>query len=214
MSRTTEQLDYATPIVSASAGKWLVLLAAFLGWMFDGLEMGIFPQIARSALGKLLAGAADENTIKWWHQVIDACFLFGAALGGLVFGWLGDRIGRVRAMAMSILVYSGFTGLLYFVQSPQQIAMLRFTAAIGMGGEWALGVALVMEIWDEKHRPILAGLIGAAANVGIVIVGVIGALIPVGGNNWRGFAPIWGGTGVDWLSGCGFVRRSPNREAA
>ena len=67
--------------------KWLVLTAAFLGWMFDGLEMGIFPQIARSALGELLAKGASEFDIKWWHQVIDACFLFGAALGGLVFGW-------------------------------------------------------------------------------------------------------------------------------
>src|SRR5882757_785970 len=85
-------------------GKWLVLTAAFLGWMFDGLEMGIFPQIARSALGTLLAGAASEDTIKWWHQIIDACFLFGAAAGGLIFGWLGDRIGRVRAMSFSILV--------------------------------------------------------------------------------------------------------------
>src|SRR5437762_2560231 len=190
MSRTTEQLDYATPIVSASAGKWLVLLAAFLGWMFDGLEMGIFPQIARSALSKLLAGAADENTIKWWHQVIDACFLFGAALGGLVFGWLGDRIGRVKAMSFSILVYSGFTGLLYFVQSPVQIAVLRFIAAIGMGGEWALGVALVMEVWDAKYRPILAGLIGAASNVGFVMVGIIGAAIKVDQNNWKWVAVI------------------------
>src|SRR5436305_4105096 len=125
MTQTREQVDYATPLITGTSGKWLVLLAAFLGWMFDGLEMGIFPQIARSALGKLLA-TADENTIKSWHQIIDACFLFGAAAGGLIFGWLGDRIGRVRAMAFSILVYSAFTGLLYFVNSPSQIAMLRF----------------------------------------------------------------------------------------
>src|SRR5436190_6069095 len=181
-------LDYET--AQPSSAKWLVLLAAFLGWMFDGLEMGIFPQIARSALGKLLAGAADENTIKWWHQVIDASFLFGAAAGGLVFGWLGDRIGRVKAMAMSILVYSGFTGLLYFVQTPAQIAALRFTAAIGMGGEWALGVALVMEVWDTKHRPILAGLIGAASNVGFVMVGIVGAVFKIDQENWRFVAVI------------------------
>lgn len=174
---------------SASA-KWLVLAAAFLGWMFDGLEMGIFPQIARSALGKLLAGAANEDTIKWWHQVINASFLFGAAAGGLIFGWLGDRIGRVKAMSFSILVYSGFTGLLYFVNSPLQIAGLRFIAAIGMGGEWALGVALVMEVWDAKHRPLLAGMIGAAANVGFVTVGLIGYMIKVNENNWRIFALI------------------------
>ena len=182
-------LAYAPASPYSTRDKWLVLTAAFLGWMFDGLEMGIFPQIARSALNaEMLGGIADENAIKWWHQVIDACFLFGAALGGLVFGWMGDRIGRVKAMAFAILVYSGFTGLLYFVNSPGQIAALRFLAAIGMGGEWALGVALVMEVWDARYRPLMAGMIGAAANVGFVIVGLIGAVIKVDQNNWRIFA--------------------------
>src|SRR6185295_149662 len=125
---------------------------------------------------------------KWWHQVIDAGFLFGAAVGGLVFGWMGDRIGRVKAMAFAILAYSVFTGLLYFAQSPAQLAALRFIAAIGMGGEWALGVALVMEVWDARYRPLMAGLIGAAANVGFVLVGLIGATIQVNQNNWRIFA--------------------------
>jgi MFS family permease len=166
MSNTTETtlpadpaaprpLNYApvAPLYS-TRDKVLVLSAAFLGWMFDGLEMGIFPQIARSALNaEMLGQAATEDTIKWWHQVIDAGFLFGAAVGGLVFGWMGDRIGRVKAMAFAILVYSGFTGLLYLVTSPSQIAGLRFLAAIGMGGEWALGVALVMEVWDARYRP-------------------------------------------------------------
>ena len=189
---TTQQsepgvLPYANPPIDSQKGKWLVLLAAFLGWMFDGLEMGIFPQIARASLNQLVVGI-DENTIKWWHGIIDACFLFGAACGGLVFGWLGDRIGRVKAMAFAILVYSGFTGLLYFVNSPFQIATLRFIAALGMGGEWALGVALVMEVWDTKHRPILAGLIGAASNVGFVIVGLMGVIIKVNETNWKLFA--------------------------
>src|SRR5687768_1879368 len=185
---TKNELPLTRGSTYSSRDKWLVLTAAFRGWMFDGLEMGIFPQIARSALGELLAVGATEDDLKWWHQVIDACFLFGAAAGGLVFGWLGDRIGRVRAMAFAILVYSGFTGLLFFVNHPAQIAVLRFIAALGMGGEWALGVALVMEVWDAKHRPILAGLIGAAANVGFVIVGLMGALIKVNETNWKWFA--------------------------
>src|SRR5256885_6936499 len=83
----------------------LVLLAAFLGWMFDGLEMGIFPQISRPAMKQLLAGST-EHDLGWWNNFIAAMFLWGAALGGLVFGWLGDKIGRVRAMATSILIYS------------------------------------------------------------------------------------------------------------
>src|SRR5215218_10456571 len=180
-------LPLAPRATYSTRDMWLVLTAAFLGWMFDGLEMGIFPQIARSALGELLHGAATEDTIKWWHQVIDACFLFGAAAGGLVFGWLGDRIGRVRAMAFSILVYSGFTGLLYFVRSPGPIAALRFLAAIGMGGGRGLGVALVMEVGDARYRPLLAGMIGAAANVGVVLVGWIGRTIKVDEHNWRWF---------------------------
>src|SRR5687767_16038110 len=178
---------FRKPDIDSPTGRWLVLLAAFLGWMFDGLEMGIFPQIAKASLSQLVAGA-DQQTIKWWHGIIDAGFLFGAAAGGLVFGWLGDRIGRVRAMAFAILVYSGFTGLLFFVNHPAQIAVLRFIAALGMGGEWALGVALVMEVWDARYRPILAGLIGAAANVGFVIVGLMGALIKVDQTNWKWFA--------------------------
>src|SRR4051812_13360746 len=187
-------LERAEPSPFTGAGKWMVLLAAFLGWMFDGLEMGIFPQIARPALTQLLrrdlavqvlVPGQLENLIKSWDQFITAMFLFGAAFGGLVFGWLGDRIGRVKAMSASILVYSAFTGLLYFVQSPHQIAALRFIAAIGMGGEWALGVALVMEVWDAKYRPILAGLIGAASNVGFFLVGLVGAAIKIDESNWK-----------------------------
>ena len=170
----------------ASSAKWLVLLAAFLGWMFDGLEMGIFPQISRPALTELLKGTADfDRAMGWWNQFIAAMFLWGAATGGLVFGYLGDKIGRVKAMSISILIYSLFTGLLYFANSPHYIAGMRFVAAIGMGGEWALGVALVMEVWDAKYRPILAGLIGAASNVGFVMISALGATIKVDQTNWR-----------------------------
>src|SRR3954464_3733074 len=103
-------LEHATSAPIITAAKWLVLLAAFLGWMFDGLEMGIFPQIARPALTQLLrrdlavqvlVPGQLENLIKSWDQFITGMFLFGAAFGGLVFGWLGDRIGRVKAMSAS-----------------------------------------------------------------------------------------------------------------
>ena len=178
--------DSPTPAVASSYStrdKTLVLAAAFLGWMFDGLEMGIFPQISRPAMTELLHGSTAQ--LGWWNNFIAAMFLWGAALGGLLFGWLGDRIGRVKAMAMSILIYSGFTGLLYFAGSPHYIAGMRFIAAIGMGGEWALGVALVMEVWDAKYRPILAGLIGAASNVGFVLISALGWSIHIDQSNWR-----------------------------
>lgn len=163
------------------------LIAAFLGWMFDGLEMGIFPLVARPALQEFqtVAGAANEQFVQYWMGVITATFLLGAAAGGLVFGWLGDRIGRVRAMTLSVLVYSIFTGLKYFARNPYDLAFLRFISALGMGGEWSLGVALVMEAWPEGKRPLMAGLIGASSNVGFALVAVIGIFFEVTVHSWR-----------------------------
>jgi MFS family permease len=164
--------------------QWLVLTAAFLGWMFDGLEMGMFPVVARPALQSLLSTTGDQEVGRWMSY-ITAAFLLGAASGGLVFGWLGDRIGRVRAMAASILVYSLFTGVCALVNHPWQLAVFRFLAALGMGGEWSLGVALVMEYWPEKHRPLMAGVIGAAANVGYASIGALAWVVPVRVDSWR-----------------------------
>jgi MFS family permease len=151
----------------------MVLLAALLGWMFDGFEMGLFPMIGSPALQDLLRVPANSVEVSQWFSVIIAVFLVGAATGGVFFGWMGDRIGRVRAMAFSILTYALFTGLCGFAAAPWQVAVLRFLASVGMGGEWSLGVALVNEIWPERSRAWLAGLIGAAANLGFLSVGVL-----------------------------------------
>jgi len=239
---------------TSKTGQWMVLAAAFLGWMFDGMEMGIFPIAARPAIldmlkltekneatlttltlkdGKTIEavsiiGSSDlaifttasekktvaagdvssrietkvlpenlpdaaraavkksrDGVVGTWMGWITALFLFGAAAGGLIFGWLGDKFGRVRAMTISVLVYSLFTGAGYFAQEPWHLGFFRFIAALGMGGEWSLGVALIMECWPEKHRPILAGLIGAAANVGFALVGIMTIIRPVKVDDWR-----------------------------
>src|SRR5439155_14637803 len=154
-------------------GKYLALTAALLGWMFDGLEMGLFPLVARPAISDLMS-TTDDKAVGRWFAVATACFLVGAATGGVLFGWLGDRIGRVRAMTLSVLTYAVFSGLCGIARSSEQIAALRFLSALGMGGEWSLGVALVMEIWPDQSRGVLAGLIGAAANVGYLAIGVLG----------------------------------------
>jgi MFS family permease len=172
-------------------GKWLALAAALLGWMFDGLEQGLFPLVARPALHDLLS-KSEEGDIGLWFAVATASFLVGAATGGVLFGWLGDRIGRVRAMTLSVLTYAVFSGLCGFANEAWQIAILRFCSALGMGGEWSLGVALVMEIWPEKSRALLAGLIGAAANVGFLLIALAGL----------GLTSILGGI-KDWLLSTG-----------
>lgn len=165
----------------------MVLLAAFLGWMFDGMEMGIFPLVARPALQQmqLLSAALDESFVQRWMGIVTALFLLGAACGGVVFGWLGDRFGRVKALTWSILAYSLFTGFCYFAAHPWQLGLFRFMAALGMGGEWALGVALVMEVWPEDKRPLMAGLIGAAANLGYAVIALIAIQFPITQQSWR-----------------------------
>jgi MFS family permease len=174
-----------------------VLLAVFLGWMFAGVEMALMVPTARPAIqdfvtaGKLAASATANQTVhvetladKWFSWYLVA-FLLGAACGGIGFGWLGDRAGRVRAMGLSILCYSAVTGLSYFAQTPGQLLLLRFVACLGIGGMWPCGVALAAEAWPSATRPMLAGLIGAAANVGFLALGLIMLRHPVTRESWR-----------------------------
>jgi SHS family sialic acid transporter-like MFS transporter len=200
-------------------GRWLALVAALLGWMFDGLEMGLFPLVGRPALRELLASreraeapaavigavafpaanSATEGDVGQWYGVITAGFLVGAATGGVLFGWLGDKIGRIRALTLSVLVYAGCSGASAFVTAPWQLAGLRFAGALGMGGEWALGVALVMELWPNTSRAWLAGWIGAFGNLGYFVVGCVAiSLVHIGDD-----LPVWlGATGLSdhWVA--------------
>ena len=166
--------------------QWMVCGAAFLGWLFDGFEMGLFPIVARPALMDMYPGQGEVDAyVGQWMGWITAVFLLGAAAGGFLFGFLGDRLGRVKAMTLSILTYSIFTGMGYFAQSPWDLAGYRFLASLGMGGEWSLGVALVMESWPERWRPLMAGVIGAAANFGFLLVGAVGKIRVVTQDDWR-----------------------------
>src|SRR5690349_2943832 len=113
------------------AGRWMALTAALLGWMFDGAEMGLFSMVGRAAIQNLLGfgeklDPLQEDIVGRYFGIVIAVFLVGAATGGVLFGWLGDRIGRVRAMSLSVVTYALFTGLCGFAGAPWQIAVLRF----------------------------------------------------------------------------------------
>ena len=153
------------------AARWLALSAALLGWLFDGLEIGLFPLVARPALRELLPAGTGPAAVNAWYAGVTALFLVGAATGGVLFGWLGDRVGRVRALTLSVLVYAGCGGLTALATDAWHLAALRFVGALGMGGEWALGVALVMEVWPDGSRGRLAAAVGAAGNLGYAVVG-------------------------------------------
>ena len=171
---SSELMTAAKPASALHRGsQFATLAAALLGWMFDGFEMGLFPLIGKPALRDLLGPEADPAISDQWFGVIMAVFLVGAASGGVFFGWLGDKIGRVKAMSLSIFTYAVLTGLCGFATEAWHIAVLRFIASLGMGGEWSLGVALVNEIWPGKSRAFIAGLIGSASNVGFLLVALL-----------------------------------------
>lgn len=205
--------------------RYLVLAAAFLGWMFAGLEIALFVLIHRPAMVSLMTASGttviDEAVVQQWFAWYQAAFLFGAASGGWWFGILGDRIGRTRSLSLSILCYSVFTGVSYWVTSPFELLVWRFIACHGIGGAWPNTVALVAEAWPAASRPFLAGLLGTAANVGQVLIGVIGLSWDVTPASWRwvlivgalpGLLGAWCWRGVPesrkWLASLGAAKSS------
>lgn len=121
-----------------------------------------------------------------------AMWLWGAAVGGVLFGRWGDRFGRVRMLLIAVVTYSIFTGLSAFSTHYSHLLITRFFGAMGLGGTWPLCVALVVETWPENRRALLAGAIGAAANVGYLIAGTYSRFMLNHGFTWR------------WVIGMGF----------
>lgn len=120
-----------------------------------------------------------------WIAWFNAAFLLGAAAGGWALGGLGDSLGRARSMSLSIGVYSLCAGLGYWAATPEQLLLTRFLSGLGVGGMWPTGVALVSEAWSDGSRPMIAGVLGAAANVGIVLMNVLALIHPVAPGDWR-----------------------------
>ncbi len=170
---------------SAQSSRYLLLVVAFLAWMFAGLENSLFTLIHRQMMLDLLEPGTAESLIKKWFAWFQAAFLLGGAAGGWLFGWLGDRYGRTRAMGWSVVCYSGFTFVCWFVHDPNLMWLLRFAACLGFGGAWPNAVALVAEAWPRASRPLMAGVMGTAANFGMVLLGFIAYHFVVSEDNWR-----------------------------
>ena len=134
--------------------QWKTGIAACLGWLFDGLDMHLYTLVAAPFVMQLLqAGAVTDAAVREKSSWIQAAFLIGCALGGGFFGRLGDRMGRSRALCLTILTYAAFTGLSAVAQTWWQLMIFRFLAALGIGGEWAIGSSLLSETWPRHWRP-------------------------------------------------------------
>lgn len=149
--------------------QWRSGIAAWLGWLFDGLDMHLYTLVAAPFVMELVKAASTSDAIvKEKSSWIQAAFLVGWALGGGFFGRIGDLVGRSRALALTILTYACFTGLSSVAQTWWQLLIFRFIAALGIGGEWAVGASLLAETWPKKWRPWLAAVLQTGVNIGIL----------------------------------------------
>jgi MFS family permease len=159
---------------------WFVLIVAALGWLFDTMDQQLFTLARIDAMRELLGGVIPppgkelKDLVATYSGWSTSIFLIGWATGGIFFGILGDRIGRVKTMMLTILMYSLCTGLSAFSIGFWDFALYRFLTGLGVGGEFAVGVALVAEVMPSRARPYALGLLQALSAVGNMTAAGIG----------------------------------------
>ena len=173
----------ASPWRQLSGYQWLVLLVAWLGWVFDSMDATIYALVLTPALKELLGSRGSPQNIGWYGGIIFAIFVVGWAVGGIIFGIAADYIGRARTLVITILIYAVFTALAGFSHSWWELAIYRFLTALGIGGEWAAGATLVAEVWPESLRVKGAGLLQSAWGAGYFLAAAVYLLLSA--HSWR-----------------------------
>lgn len=153
--------------------QWTVLFAAWLGWGFDVFDSLLFNYVAPNAVPTLLgleigSPEAKQQTI-YWTGLLTAVLLIGWAVGGVAFGWVCDRIGRKRTLMLTMLMYSLGTFACAFATSIEMLLVFRIITALGIGGEWAAGAAMVAEVVPEEKRVEAGALLYTAAPMGLFL---------------------------------------------
>jgi len=169
---------------------WFVLIVCSLGWLFDTMDQQLFLLGRTPALTALLAEGTGPAEISRYGGYATTIFMFGWATGGLIFGVLGDRWGRAKTMMLAIVAYSAFTGLSALSVTWWDFSAYRFLTGLGVGGEFAAGVALVAEVMPPRARPYALGTLQALSAFGNMMAACISFALPpqaaVGGvQGWR-----------------------------
>lgn len=165
--------------------QWRTLLAANLGWLFDGFESYALVLTAGPAMRSLLDASAFPQ-IPAYVGAIFAITLLGWGIGGMIGGVLADYIGRKRTMILAIVAYSIMTGLTALAFDWLSFAVLRFLVGIAIGSEWVTGASLVAELWPDRIRGKGAGLMQSGICIGFFIASLAWLFVGrLGPNAWR-----------------------------
>src|SRR5438876_5788840 len=148
---------------------WFVLILCSLGWLFDTMDQQLFNTARHPAMRALAPDSVAQSS-----GDVTSIFLIGWGTGGLLFGVLGDVIGRARSMVLTILLYSVFTGLSALSVGFWDFAFYRFLTGLGVGGQFAVGVSLVAEVMPEAARSSAIGMLQALSAVGNIAAALFG----------------------------------------
>src|ERR1700760_3202279 len=164
-----------------SGYHWIVIAAAWAGWGFDMFDALLFNFVAPNCIPALLGlkaadPAAHQQTV-FWTGAITSILLIGWAAGGVLFGWVGDRIGRKRALFATIALYAAGTALCAVATNIWQLILFRVLASLGIGGEWGIGAALVAETVPDDRRVTAGVILQASSPLGVVLASGVNYLI-------------------------------------
>jgi MFS family permease len=171
---------------------WLVVIIASCGWLFDCMDQRLFVLARESAAKELLAGnAAAMERIKEYWGTATMWMIFGWATGGIIFGMLSDKLGRVKTMVVTLLIYSGFTGLSGFAHSWSEFLVYRFLVGLGVGGMFGAATTLVAESVPSGFRSVALGSLQALSATGNILGSLISLGIQPGAQNVLGNYAGW-----------------------
>jgi MFS family permease len=170
------------PAASTQSAPFHVLLATWLGGVFDGMDSSIFAIVLYPALSELL-GTTSHAEIGPYGSYIVALFMVGWALGAFIFGTLADYIGRAKTMTITILLYAICTGLCATAHTWWELGIYRFLVGAGIGGEMGIGAVFLSECWPNKSRMKAVGIMATSLGVGYLLTASLNLVL--GASGWR-----------------------------
>lgn len=172
----------AQPHTMASPSPWHVLIATWLGGVFDGMDSSIFAMVLFPALSELLH-TQSHSVVGQYGSYIIALFMLGWALGAMVFGAMADNIGRAKTLTITILLYAICTGLCAFAHSWWELGIYRFLVGAGIGGEMGIGAVLLSECWPAKTKVYAVSALATSLGVGYLLTAALNR--GLGHYGWR-----------------------------
>jgi MFS family permease len=170
--------------------QWLVFFVVWAGWSLDAADFGLYSLVLAPAVKDLLGGTVTPADIGRVGGMISTVGLLGWAFGGFTFGIIADYIGRVRTLALSILIFSVFTALQGLAQTPLQLGIFRFLAGVGTGAEIIVGIPFVAEAFAEANRARILGIMMTGGAVGTLIAAQVYKVIGIYGWRWVFFVGV------------------------